>query len=353
MKKLFFAFALTSALISCEKEKSIPNNSDNTTTNTTKTSNDISITGINCAGATITGKIIKGQPISNVTATIAYTGGNGKTYLTKSHISSGVTGLSATLVAGTLANGDGNLVYTISGTPKTAGSVNFAIALGGKSCTITISVEDVTKIPTSGYGSNITDAEGNSYKTVYLGTQQWMGENLKVTKYSNGTTIPNITDNTQWDNNTKGAWSYYNNDAANNAKYGKLYNWYAVSKTTNGNKNVCPTGWHVPTDDEWTILTDYLGGSGVGGGKMKEVGTKSWQNPNSDATNISLFTGLPGGYRDNSGYYYDIGYLGLWWSSTKYNTDNAWLHYLSYDNGNAVIKFDYQDYGLSIRCLRD
>ena len=150
-------------------------------------------------------------------------------------------------------------------------------------------------------GANITDVEGNSYKTVTIGTQTWMAENIKVSKYSDGTTIPNITDNTQWQNDTSGAWSYYNNDAANNTKYGKLYNWYAVSKTSNGNKNVCPTGWHVPTDAEWTVLIDYLGGETVAGSKMKEVGTTSWNIPNTDATNTSLFSALPGGSRGSFG----------------------------------------------------
>jgi uncharacterized protein (TIGR02145 family) len=173
-------------------------------------------------------------------------------------------------------------------------------------------------------GPNITDSEGNSYKTVTIGTQTWMAENLKVSKYSDGTTIPNVTDNTQWAQLTTGAaWSYYNNDAANNAKYGKLYNWYAVSKTSNGNKNLCLTGWHVPTDTEWTVLTDYLGGTSVAGGKMKEVGTTNWQSPNTSATNTSLFTGLPGGRRGNGGDYGDNS-LGFWWSSTEFNT-KAWM----------------------------
>ena len=201
-------------------------------------------------------------------------------------------------------------------------------------------------------GPNITDGEGNSYKTVTIGTQTWMAENLKVSKYNDGTTIPNIIDNTQWQNDTSGAWSYYNNDVANNTKYGKLYNWYAVSKTTNGNKNVCPTGWHVPTDAEWTVLTDYLGGSIVAGGKMKEVGTASWNSPNTDATNTSLFTGLPGGYRYSKGVCDYIGSVGGWWSSTEYDTSNAWNRGLSSYNGSA-----YRGYiktnGLSVRCLRD
>ena len=353
MKKLFFAFALTSVIISCKKETSTPNNSGNTSTDTTKTSNDVSISGFNCASATIAGKIIKGQPVSNVTATITYTGGNGKTYLSKSHTSTGVSGLSATLQAGTLADGEGTLVYTITGTPTSLGTANFAIALGGKSCTITITVDDVTQ--TIGKpGPNITDSENNTYKTVFIGTQQWMAENLKVSKYSNGTTIPNITDNTEWQNNTTGAWAYYNNDVTNNAKYGKLYNWYAVSKTTNGNKNVCPTGWHVPTDAEWAALTDYLGGASVAGGKMKEVGTTNWISPNTDATNVSLFTGLPGGNRSGNGDYNTIGSSGYWWSSSENDAFNAGTRSLFYGNGVAG-RNNYlsKKYGLSVRCLRD
>jgi uncharacterized protein (TIGR02145 family) len=195
-----------------------------------------------------------------------------------------------------------------------------------------------------------------------------MAENLKVSKYSDGTTIPNITDTTQWQNNTTGAWvdgaavmsstgstastSYLNNDAANNAKYGKLYNWYAVSKTTNGNKNVCPTGWHVPTDAEWTVLTDYLGGESVAGGKMKEVGNTSWYfNP--EATNTSLFTGLPGGFRGTNGNYSYIGHYGYWWSSTEHSTYDAWYRYLGYYDGSASRTNDNKGFGLSVRCLRD
>ena len=202
-------------------------------------------------------------------------------------------------------------------------------------------------------GAEIKDIEGNLYKTITIGTQQWMAENLKVSKYSDGTTIPNITGITEWKNNATGAWVYYDNDAANNAKYGKLYNWYAVSKTSNGNKNVCPIGWHVPTDAEWTVLTDYLGGTTVAGGKMKEVDTTSWYSPNRDATNTSLFTGLPGGYRLNLGNYILIGYFGYWWSSSESNTYSAWGRYLSNYNGNAYSYSNVKDNGVSVRCLRD
>ena len=173
----------------------------------------------------------------------------------------------------------------------------FAFMLTGVlfSCKKETSAPTISQKPTSGYGANVTDVEGDIYKTVYIGTQHWRGENLKVSKYNDGSAIPNITDNTEWTKLTTGAWSYYNNDAANKANYGKLYKWYAVSKTTNGNKNLCPTGWHVPTYAEWNVLTEYLGGDSVAGGKMKEVGTTNWISPNIDATNTSLFTGLPGG----------------------------------------------------------
>ena len=207
--------------------------------------------------------------------------------------------------------------------------------------------------PTSGYGSNITDVEGNSYKTVYIGTQQWLGENLKVSKYSDGTTIPNITDSTQWSQLSTGAWAYYNNSDSLGEIYGKLYNWYAVSPTTNGNKNVCPTGWHVPKDEEWTVLTDYLGGSSVAGGKMKEAGTASWNSPNKDASNTSLFSALPGGYVFVSGVYFLIGYDGNWWSSSENNIPNAWTINLTYWNGNIAKDNSGKKNGFSVRCIKD
>jgi uncharacterized protein (TIGR02145 family) len=124
-----------------------------------------------------------------------------------------------------------------------------------------------------------------------------------------------------------------------------------VSKTSNSNKNVCPTGWHVPTDAEWTVLTEYLGSAA--GGKMKEAGTTSWNSPNTDATNTSLFTGLPGGFRYSSGYYDNIDNLGYWWSSTEHLAINALLRYLSNVNGSAGRYATSKTYGLSVRCLRD
>ena len=219
-----------------------------------------------------------------------------------------------------------------------------------------ISAANPKSKPTNGYGTNISDVDGNSYKTVYIGTQQWIGENLKVSKYNDGTEIPNVTDNTQWGKLTTGSWAYYNNSDSLGKIYGKLYNWYAVSPTTNGNKNVCPTGWHVPTDAEWTVLTDYLGGSSVAGGKLKEVGTSNWHSLNTDATNTTLFSALPGGLRYGSGgYCYGVGDFGYWWSSSEYDMTNAWIRDLKGSNG--IITRSLGDKGkrsgYSVRCLKD
>jgi len=217
---------------------------------------------------------------------------------------------------------------------------------------------DITKTSTVGKpGPNITDNDGNTYKTVTIGTQTWMAENLKTAKYSDGSAIPNVTDKNQWQNNTTGAWCNYNNSDSLGKIYGKLYNWYAVSPTTNGNKNVCPTGWHVPTDAEWTVLTNYLGGDSVAGGKMKEVGTSNWNSPNTDATNTSLFTGLPGGGSDYPGVYNGIGSRGYWWSSSSMEntTFYAWFRILERINGSATrVSYPHNvESSFSVRCLKD
>jgi uncharacterized protein (TIGR02145 family) len=223
---------------------------------------------------------------------------------------------------------------------------------------------DTTKYVTNGIvsigkpigkiGSGVTDLEGNKYKTVIIGTQEWMGENLKVIKYSDGTTLPNVTDNKEWSELSTGAWSYYNNDASNNAKFGKLYNWYAVSPTTNGDKNVCPTGWHVPKNSEWNVLIDYLGGINNSGGKMKEVGITSWNSPNTDATNISLFSALPDGSRFfGNGSFSSFGSFGHWWSSTEGSFGIGMACTLYSYSGIAGTLGNYMRSGFSVRCLKD
>ncbi len=150
--------------------------------------------------------------------------------------------------------------------------------------------------PDLNYGT-MTDQDGNEYKTITIGTQTWMAENLRTTKYRDGSEIPNVTDNTKWVELATGAYCNYNNTTSSDtiATYGRLYNWYAVTDS----RNIAPEGWHLPTETEWRILIDYLGGFGVAGGKMKETGATHWDTPNTGATNESGFTALPSGNRSD------------------------------------------------------
>jgi uncharacterized protein (TIGR02145 family) len=312
------------------------------------------ITGFNCSSVSNSGTLSTGVAASGVSSTIPYTGGNGGTYASQSVNSTGVTGLTATLSAGTLINGNGSVTYIINGTATSSGTANFFISLGGKSCTFSRTVN------AGGNSGSVTDASGNTYPTVTIGTQVWMAENLRTTKYRDGSNIPVVTDNTQWANNfNTGATSpmmcWYNNDQATYTtnKFGALYNWYTINPATNGNKNVCPTGWHVPTDAEWTTLTTFLGGESVAGGKMKSTGTQYWISPNAGATNSSGWSGLPGGSRVSNGAFYFIGNYGTWWSSTEGSTTSAWGRNLGYGGGD-VGRYDYNKAsGFSVRCLRD
>ena len=194
--------------------------------------------------------------------------------------------------------------------------------------------------------------------SITIGTQTWTTKNLDVTTYSDGTVIPQVTDPTEWASSTTGAWCYYNNTTANGTTYGKLYNWYAVAgihdtDPNTPNKKLAPTGYHIPSDAEWTTLTTYLGGESVAGGKMKATGTSLWNTPNTGATNSSGFTGLPGGYRTNDGTFFNIGYVGYWWSSSEASTTYAWSRDLNYLNGKADRYDYYEKNGFSVRCLRD
>jgi uncharacterized protein (TIGR02145 family) len=185
--------------------------------------------------------------------------------------------------------------------------------------------------------------------TVLIGTQTWQTKNLNVSTYINGDVIPEVQDASAWASLTTGAWCHYNNDPANDAIYGKLYNWYAV----NDPRGLAQTGYHVPSDEEWTTLTTYLGGTSVAGGKMKSTGTSLWKSPNQDATNSSGFTGLPGGNRGTSGPFNNVGYYGFWWSSSESDTAYAWYRSLDYNYGSAGRNDNYKAYGFSVRCLRD
>ena len=196
---------------------------------------------------------------------------------------------------------------------------------------------------------SLTDIDGNVYKTVIIGTQEWMAQNLRTTRYKNGDSIPNVTNNTDWGNLGSGAYCWYNNDNTYEQPYCKLYNWYAVSDV----RGLCPTGWHEPSDAEWTTLTESLGGLMEAGGPMKEAGTVHWIGPNTGATNLSGFTGLPGGYCDNDGTFDDVGSFGYWWSTTGSVDSSAWYRVLKYNDDEAHRFSYFKMLGFSVRCVRD
>ena len=218
-------------------------------------------------------------------------------------------------------------------------------------------------------GPNVTDIDGNVYASVTNCGQTWTKQNLNVSKYSDGTPIPQVTDPTAWANLTTGAWCYYANNTANGPIYGKLYNWYAVAGIYDAasaanpalRKKLAPTGWHVPTDGEWSNLINCLdvnadGGNNpnTAGGKMKSTGTSLWISPNTAATNESGFTGLPAGCRIGDGSFATIGTNGIWWSSSENLTTLAWFRSLYYNVGYAYRNYYYTKlYGFSVRCLRD
>jgi len=185
---------------------------------------------------------------------------------------------------------------------------------------------------------------------IKIGTQTWTSKNLDVTTYRNGDKIPQVQDANAWANLTTGAWCYYENKTANGTTYGKLYNWYAV----NDPRGLAPKGYHIPTDKEWTMLTDYLGGDSIGA-KMKS--TSGWEN-NGNGSNTSSFAGLPGGFRLYIGSFLYIGSIGLLWSSSEYDNSNA----RNIGLNNGALAFDDSEFyrnhgskqdGHSVRCLRD
>jgi uncharacterized protein (TIGR02145 family) len=195
----------------------------------------------------------------------------------------------------------------------------------------------------------VKDYDGNDYHVIRIGTQLWTKENLKTTKYINGTSIPLVTSDAAWSALTTHGYCWYDNDMASyKDTYGALYNWYSV-KTA----NLCPTGWHVPTDNDWIVLENFLGGASPAGGKLKEEGTTHWLTPNTGATNDTDFTALPGGYRLDDGQFDNLGKYGYWWSSSEYVSPDAWSRRMQYDSDKVFRYYISEKYGRSVRCIRD
>jgi uncharacterized protein (TIGR02145 family) len=230
-------------------------------------------------------------------------------------------------------------------------------AVSGNNATVMTDIPIADKTVTFTF-TECKDGDNNYYPVVQINTQLWMAENLKTTKYNDGTEIPNITDKTDWTALSTGAYSDYNNTPANSTLYGRLYNWYAVDNNeatkvaSNGGKNVCPASWHVATDSEWTTLTTDLGGESVAGGKLKETGTSHWLSPNTDATNETGFTALPGGVRSYNGSCSWVGNYDYWWSSTDATT-YAWARVMLYNGANVLTGGGDKRSGYSVRCVMD
>jgi uncharacterized protein (TIGR02145 family) len=190
-------------------------------------------------------------------------------------------------------------------------------------------------------GPEVTDVDGNTYKSVRIGDQIWMARNLKVTKYRDGTAIPNVTNDNTWANLAGGAYCDWYNDATNGAIYGHLYNYYTVVD----DRQLCPTGWHVPTSVEWTTLINFLGGYNVAGGKLKKTGTTHWDSPNTGANNLSGFTALAGSWR------------GIWWTASEHDNNNGIYDYLDYAKNSVEQSYDEFYFGkkggCSVRCIKD
>ena len=199
-------------------------------------------------------------------------------------------------------------------------------------------------------GLKVDDADGNVYDAVTIGTQVWMTKDLRSSKYNDQTSIPKVTDNTEWSTLTTAAFCWYNNDSVNyESSYGKLYNFYAVETG-----KLCPTGWHVASDADWTTLTDFLGGSTVAAGILKETSTEHWLSPNTGATNDFGFSALGAGYRYYSdGVSYELKQYGSWWSSTVDTSTNSWRRRMDYNNTIVGRYSANKKMGFQVRCIKN
>ena len=248
--------------------------------------------------------------------------------------------------SGTAGNNPGDMQYW-------DGTQWVMIPVGTPGQVLTLSTSNVPMWSAPACGG-ITDADGNIYHAVTIGTQTWMVENLKTTRYNDGSAIPLDTNSSTWGNLTTGAYCWYDNDSTNKTPYGALYNWFAVNTG-----KLAPTGWHVPTDSEWTVLTTYVdntyyGGVDSAGGALESAGTTYWLSPNTGATNSSGFSALPGGRRSHfdGGTFNYIGYYGYWWSSMAGGA-GSWFSFIGRMYANMIQNISSNSFGFSVRCVRD
>jgi uncharacterized protein (TIGR02145 family) len=318
-----------------------------------------SIASLECGLAFFSGNLLSGVYSNDLEIIIPYTGGNGGLSLINSINSSGVIGLTAVPDIANFDVGDGIITYTLIGTPVGEGYATFNLLVNDQVCVISLPVVDndnhscgapSVHNPFLSYGS-MTDQDGNEYKTVLIGDEEWMAENLNTNRYRNGDNIPPIQLDADWSATTSGTWSYYSYDSDLSCPYGKLYNWFAVDD----NRGLCPIGWHVPSQEEYGLLISILGGYSLASNAMRTTGNAYWATPNSSATNSSGFSALGGGSRWWNGSYTTIPNMdfGVFWSSAASGAEDARLLLLTNSTGQLSFTAYDKNIGASVRCVRD
>ena len=207
---------------------------------------------------------------------------------------------------------------------------------------------NIISFTTKDYGE-VTDIEGNRYRTIKIGAQTWMAENLRATRFNDSSSITLIEKNDKWAAQSSPAYCWYkNSEDAFKSMYGAIYNWYTVNTG-----KLCPAGWHVPSNSDWDELANFLGSSDVAGGILKETGEEYWSTPNTGATNQYRFSALPGGLRYYDGEFRDFGFGGYWWSSSELSDERAFFRHIFYQDG-SLFRFDNEKRnGFYVRCISD
>jgi uncharacterized protein (TIGR02145 family) len=314
------------------------------------------VSGVNGAGESALSAVKNGIPQPNVVIPPApvissAVSGNGSVTVTWNNVTGAVSynlyykaGPTVDMATGTKISGAASphIVNALTNGSQYTFAVSTVTATSGSGLSNVVSAT-----PQAGSGT-VIDIDGNVYNTVTIGTQVWMVQNLKTTKLNDGSPIPLVTDSVAWVSLSTPGYCWYNNSATYGNTYGALYNWKTV---TTG--KLAPTGWHVPSDTEWSTLTTYLGSENIAGGKLKEAGTTHWQSPNSGATNETGFSALPGGLRGNFGAFSGVGGGGNWWSSTSYDAMFSMYRHMNSTNVNVNRSSSDPVYGFSVRCVKN